>query len=142
MQGMMDQKCAMMQQKMDQMHQKMQGEHEKVQSLLRDINTTTGPAKMEAMAAAINAIAADCEKSHQMESDMMRAMMEHMSEHMAQGGGQSMTMCPMMQQHGEGGAEHGAQAAPAPQDEHSEHSDQPAPAKPDAEDHSAHHPNR
>ncbi len=138
--GMMDEKCAMMQQKMDAMHGKMQAEHDKMQHLMHEMNTATGSAKTEAMAAAINAIADNCDQMHKMESDMMRAMMEHMSEHMVKDGGKSMPMCPMMQEHGAGGAEHGALGAPAPPP--GDRPDAPQPPKPTPDDHSEHHPSR
>jgi hypothetical protein len=139
---MMDPKCAMMQQKADEMHGRMMAEQQKIHALLQEMNTATSGEKSAAMAAAINAIAANCEAMHRMETEMMHAMMTHMTEHMAQGGAKEMTMCPMMQGHGAGAggehSEHGATPPPAPGDAPKS----PAPPNPAPEDHSQHHPSR
>ncbi len=138
--SMMGQKCAMMEQKMDSMHDRMKSEQQKIRALLQEMNTATGSAKTEAMAAAINAIGSNCDEMHRMESDMMRAMMEHMSEHMAQGGPKEMQMCPMMQGHGDAtGGEHGEHSTPAPPP--GDAPKRPAPSEPTPDDHSEHHPN-
>lgn len=135
----MDGKCAMMQGEMDKMEKEMHQAHAKLETLLKGMNTTTGPAKMETMVAVINEMAAQSEHKEKMHSEMMKKMMGHMSEHMMQGpdpkGQNEMKMCPMMQEHGKVGA---PGTPGAPQD----NAAPPPPKKPDSgeEDHSAHHP--
>ena len=111
--GMMGEKCAMMQKAMDGMQAEMSAAHEKLDHLVHDMNTATGPAKVDAMAAVINEMAAQSEQMHRMHTDMMQKMMTHMTEHMMQGLGpqaaqkpemKEMVMCPMMKGHGDGGA--------------------------------------
>jgi hypothetical protein len=154
--GMMGEKCAMMQKGMDDMETKMRDAHAKLDQLVHEMNTTTGPAKVDSMAAVINEIASQSEEMHRMHTEMMQKMMTHMTEHMMQGMGpqamqkpemKEMMMCPMMKGHGAGGehgkseaapdehADHGAQAAP---DEHQDHATPPA--APDADEHAGHHP--
>lgn len=154
--GMMGDKCAMMQKGMDEMESKMRDAHAKLDQLVHDMNTTTGPGKVDAMAAVINEIASQSEEMHRMHTDMMQKMMTHVTEHMMQGMGpqamqkpemKEMMMCPMMKGHGEGG-EHGKTDA-APGDEHKDHaapapeaqSDHAAPdAAPGGDEHAGHHP--
>jgi hypothetical protein len=136
---MMDEKCAMMQRDMDDMSKLMEGGQRKLDQLVQEMNTATGPAKVEAMAAAVNEMVVLSREMHRMHADMMHKMMAHMSEHMAQGPGpqaqEKMKMCPMMQEHGGPGAA-GAPGA------HDDHDAPPPPKKQDGgeDDHSAHHP--
>src|SRR5689334_18284621 len=67
--GMMGEKCAMMQKGMDEMEAKMRDAHAKLDQLVHDMNTTTGPGKVDAMAAVINEIAAQSEEMQRMHSD-------------------------------------------------------------------------
>jgi hypothetical protein len=133
----MDEKCAMMKREMDDMSAGMRAAHERLEKLLREMNTTTGPAKVEAMAAVVNEMVAHSAEMHRMHDEMMHKMMGHMAEHMGMmgmgggpgaGKGIGMEMCPMMKGHaGEAGGDH------------SEHAPPPA-VKPEKDEHSEHHP--
>jgi len=133
----MDDMCSMMKKDMDNIHANMEQEHASVESLIKAMNATTGPAKMDVMAATITQMAAHFEKMHQMHEEMMGKMMQHMSGHMMESMGASqksgMMMCPMMQGHGDS----------ASGNAHAEDEKQPtassAPNIGDTEEHSAHH---
>lgn len=126
--GMMMEKCEMMKKEMDTMHAAMSDEQSKLDGLVKAANEATGSAKVDALAAAVTEMAAASRMMHAMHEEMMGKMMQHMSEHMTMMQGKSgseksgMMMCPMMSEHGSAG-QHGATETP------------------DADEHSAHHPN-
>jgi len=80
-------------------HQKMMGEmkavDQRLDELVAKMNAASGPAKLDATAAAVTELVAARKAMHGGMMGMHQSMAGHMMEHM-QAGPQSMAMCPMM----------------------------------------------
>lgn len=82
----------------------------KLDGLVATMNAATGPKKVEATVAVVNALVTQRKTMHEKMSAMQTGMMEHM-----QMGKDSMSMCPMMQQM------HASQKDSSTPDDHSKH---------------------
>lgn len=110
--GMMMERCKTMMSQMQQIHQQKQRMDSKLQGLVDEMNSSTGEAKISAIAATVNELATHRRNMHQSQNEMHGKMMAHMMEHMVPGmkeetGSQMMMQCPMMKMMG--GADHGEQ---------------------------------
>lgn len=97
--GEMSMKC----QEMMAAHQKMMTEmtaaDRRLDELVAKMNSATGPAKVEATAAAVTELVTERKAMHERMMKMHQGTMGHMMEHM-QAGKESMAMCPMMKEMG------------------------------------------
>jgi hypothetical protein len=107
-------RCRMMMEKHNQMQTDMKAMDTKLDGLVATMNAATGPKKVEATAAVVNALVTQRKAMHEKMSSMQTGMMAHMMEHM-QMGKDSMSMCPMMQQM------HASQKASSTPDDHTKH---------------------
>ena len=102
--GMMTGKMADQCKQMMAMHNRMMADRKAMDEALdrkvAAMNSATGSAKVDAMAAVINEMVAQRKQMMSKMSGMQEQMMAHMAEHMAQSGNaamrQSMAQCPMM----------------------------------------------
>ncbi len=97
-QGKMTMDCNQMMQMHQKMMQDMQAMDSKLDTLVQQMNSATGQAKVDATAAVVNEMVAQRKQMREGMEKMQSQMMEHMAEHMASGAGKAMMNCPMMQE--------------------------------------------
>ncbi len=88
-------------QQMAQDHQKMMDEMKamdaRLDTLVQQMNSATGPAKVDATAAVVNEMVTQRKTMREGMEGMQSKMMVHMMEHIQAGGTDSLKKCPMMQ---------------------------------------------
>ena len=92
----MPEACKSMMAKRDQMMAKMKNMDAALDQKVAAMNSSTGTAKVDAMANVINELISERKQMHQNMMSMQSEMMQHMGSHMM-AGKESMMNCPMMQ---------------------------------------------
>jgi hypothetical protein len=95
----MSAKCKAVMADHEKMMAEMKAADERVDGLVTNMNSASGQAKVDAIAATVTEIVAQRRTMRERMMGMHQEMMTHMMEHM-QAGPQSMAMCPMMKMGG------------------------------------------
>jgi hypothetical protein len=95
----MSAKCKAMMAEHEKMMAEIKASDQRLDDLVTKMNAASGPAKMDATAAAVTEIVSQRKTMRERMMQMQQSMMSHMGEHM-QAGPQSMAMCPMMKMGG------------------------------------------
>jgi hypothetical protein len=72
----------------------------KLDTLVQSMNTATGPAKVDAVAAVVTELVSQRTTMRESMAHLQGGMMQHMMEHMQAGGPKGMMDCPMMKEMG------------------------------------------
>jgi hypothetical protein len=104
MHGKMTMDCQQMMQMHQKMMQDMQAMDSRLDTLVQQMNSATGQAKVDGTAAVVSELVAQRKQMREGMSTMQGQMMQHMAEHMQSGGSAGMMNCPMMKDMQKGGA--------------------------------------
>lgn len=95
--GQMTMSCQQMMQGHQKMMEQMKAMDGRLDTLVQQMNSASGQAKVDATAAVVNELVSQRKTMREGMEGMQGRMMQHMAEHM-QAGGKGMTACPMMGQ--------------------------------------------
>lgn len=95
--GKMTMDCQQMAQDHQKMMDDMKAMDARLDTLVQQMNSATGPAKVDATAAVVNEMVTQRKSMRESMAGMQGKMMVHMMEHMHAGGADALMKCPVMQ---------------------------------------------